>query len=75
MSRDPLRTTLNAPIRRGEHIMNGFQHLPEYASAARSYRLERTVVEHAPRRTHEGPGVLRRLVAALTPARRVQAAR
>jgi hypothetical protein len=55
--------------------MNGFQHMPEYASAARSYRLERTVVERAPRRTDEGPSALRRLVAALTPARRVQAAR
>ena len=55
--------------------MNGFQHLPEYASAARSYRLERTLVERAPRRVHEGPSALRRLVGALAPTRRLRVAR
>lgn len=55
--------------------MNGFQHLPEYASAAQSYRLERTHVERAPRRTHEGPSALRRLIGALTPARHLPAVR
>ena len=45
--------------------MNGFQHLPEYQSAARSYRLERTVVQRAPRRTTPRGQGLRALLAAL----------
>lgn len=56
--------------------MNGFQHLPEYSAAERSYRLERTVVDRGPRPT---PGrrraALRRLLAALPPARRLPAVR
>jgi hypothetical protein len=76
----PLRTTLNAPDPKGRTIMNGFQHLPEYASAAQSYRVERTLVERASRRTHERPSALRRLIGALSaraarPARRLPAAR
>jgi hypothetical protein len=49
--------------------MNGFQHLPEYASAAQSYRLERTHVERTPRRSSERPHPLRRLVAAVASRR------
>lgn len=45
--------------------MNGFQHLPEYASAAQSYRLDRTRIERTPRRTGDRPARLRRLAAAL----------
>jgi hypothetical protein len=45
--------------------MNGFQHLPEYASAAQSYRLERSRIERAPRRSPERPHLLGRLIAAL----------
>jgi hypothetical protein len=46
--------------------MNGFQHLPEYASAAQSYRMERTHVERAPRRSGAARHPLRHLLAALT---------
>ncbi|WP_375388943.1 hypothetical protein [uncultured Amnibacterium sp.] len=57
--------------------MNGFQHLPEYQSAARAYRLERTVVERAPRRPGRAAHPLRDRLAALLdrPAHRVPAAR
>ena len=46
--------------------MNGFQHLPEYASAAQSYRLERTRIERAPHRSPERLHLLSRVAAALS---------
>jgi hypothetical protein len=61
----------------GTTPMNGFQHLPEYAAAERSYRLERTAIPRRhPRPARAGSG-LRDLVAALLahPARRLPAAR
>jgi hypothetical protein len=48
-----------------EHPMNGFQHLPEYQSAARSYRLERTVVRRRAPRVGSGRTLRARLGALL----------
>jgi hypothetical protein len=74
MSPHSVPTTLNpstalVEAREGEPTMNGFQHLPEYASAAQSYRLEHTRIERSPRRSLERPHLLRRLAAALAPRR------